>query len=198
LIPASSLFTQPIDHATMTKWILLIQGINVGGQKRMPMPELQSLLSDLGLQTARTYIQSGNAVFASPETDRALLGELIENAIGEKFGYTTPVFLRTAAEMARVAGENSFLIARSEDPSFLHVTFLSAPLTPETRVSLTAPAGIPDEMAPGLEEIYLFCPQGYGRTKLNNAFFERKLDQKVTTRNWNSVMTLLRMAEELP
>jgi uncharacterized protein (DUF1697 family) len=176
----------------------MLQGINVGVQKRMPMPELQSLLSDLGMQSAQTYIQSGNAVFASPEADRAVLAELIGNTIVEKFGYTTPVFLRTAVEMARVAGENPFLTARSEDPAFLHVTFLSAPLTPESRAGLIAPAGIPDEMAPGLEEIYLFCPQGYGRTKLNNAFFERKLNQKVTTRNWNSVMTLLRMAEELP
>jgi uncharacterized protein (DUF1697 family) len=180
----------------MTKWILLLQGINVSGQKRMPMPELQSLLSDLGLRLARTYIQSGNAVFSSPGADRAVLAELIGNAIEDKFGYTTPVFLRTVVEMARVAGENPFLTARSEDPAFLHVTFLSAPLTPEARAGLTAPAGIADEMI-GLEEVYLFCPQGYGRTKLNNAFFERKLDQKVTTRNWNSVMTLLRMAEEL-
>ena len=107
----------------------------------------------------------------APRLDRAALGELIGNAIAEKFGYTTPVFLRTAAEMARVAGENPFLTARSEDPAFLHVTFLSAPLTPEARASLIAPAGIPDEMKPGLEEVYLFCPQGYGRTKLNNAVF---------------------------
>jgi uncharacterized protein (DUF1697 family) len=149
------------------------------------------------LHSVRTYIQSGNAVFACPEADRAVLGEKIGIAIAERFGYATPVFLRTTAEMVRVARENPFLTARSEDPAFLHVTFLSAPLTPETRAVLTAPAGIPDEMALGLEEIYLFCPQGYGRTKLNNAFFERKLNQKVTTRNWNSVMTLLRMAEEL-
>jgi uncharacterized protein (DUF1697 family) len=182
----------------MTKWILLLQGINVGGQKRMPMPELQSLLAGLGLQSVRTYIQSGNAVFTCHMADRVVLGETIGNAIAEKFGYATPVFLRTAAEMARVAGENPFLPARSEDPAFLHVTFLSAPLAPETRAVLTKPADIPDEMAFGLEEIYLFCPQGYGRTKLNNAFYERKLDKKVTTRNWNSVMTLLRMAEELP
>lgn len=164
----------------------------------MPMPELQSLLSDLGLQSVRTYIQSGNAVFARPVADRAVLAEMIGNALMEKFGYTTPVFLRTAAEMARVAGENPFLTARSEDPAFLHVTFLSTPLTPDVRAGLTAPAGIPDEMQCGLEEVYLHCPDGYGRTKLNNAFFERKLDQKVTTRNWNSVITLLRMAEELP
>jgi uncharacterized protein (DUF1697 family) len=181
----------------MTKWILLLQGINVGGHKRMPMPELQSLLSDLGLQSVRTYIQSGNAVFASPAADRAVLAELIGNAIADKFGYTTPVFLRTAGEIVHVAGENPFLITRSEDPAFLHVTFLSAPLTPEARAGLTAPGGIADEMQCGLEEVYLFCPQGYRRTKLNNAFFERKLDQKVTTRNWNSVLTLLRLAEEL-
>jgi uncharacterized protein (DUF1697 family) len=99
--------------------------------------------------------------------------------------------------MVRVARENPFLTARSEDPAFLHVTFLSNPLTPERNALLVPPPGIPDEMIPGLEEVYLHCPGGYGRTKLNNAFFERKLDQKVTTRNWNSVMTLHKMAEEL-
>jgi uncharacterized protein (DUF1697 family) len=182
----------------MQKWILLLQGINVGGQKRMPMPEFQSLLMDLEFENARTYIQSGNAVFSCPETSREVLGNLIGEGIQKRFCYSTPVFLRTSEDLARVIRENLFLTNRKEDPAFLHVTFLSGFLTPENKANIIPPTGIPDELQPGIEEVFLFCPNGYGRTRLNNGFFERKLKMQVTTRNWNSVATLLKMAEEIP
>lgn len=182
----------------MTTWILLLQGINVGGHKRLPMPALQSLLAGLGLGSVRTYIQSGNAVFASAETDRGVLAQAISNGIEEKFGFATPLLLRRKEELERVAESNPFLSGRHEDPKFLHVSFLSNPLTSEQKAALVPPAGIPDEFQTGLEEIYLFCPEGYGSTKLNNAFFERKLKAPLTTRNWNTVLTLCQMAAEIP
>jgi uncharacterized protein (DUF1697 family) len=182
----------------MQKWILLLQGINVGGQKRMPMPEFQSLLMDLGFENARTYIQSGNAVFSCPETSLEVLENLIGEGIQERFGYSIPVFLRTSEDLARVARENPFLKVHKEDPTFLHATFLSGLLTPEKISSIVHPTGIPDKLQTGIEEVFLFCPNGYGRTRLNNGFFERKLKMQVTTRNWNSVVTLLKMAEEIP
>jgi uncharacterized protein (DUF1697 family) len=191
------LFSNMLSSGTMQTWILILQGINVSGQKRMAMPDLQSLLADLGYINPRTYIQSGNAVFSSTESNRSYLSQRIEAGIVNRFGYETPVFLRTAEDFARVIRENPFLTGRQEDPGYLHVTFLSAPLTPENRSSLTAPAGIPDEMKPGIEEVYLFCPNGYGRTKLNNPFFERKLKMQVTTRNWNTVLTLHNLAKEI-
>jgi uncharacterized protein (DUF1697 family) len=181
----------------MQTWILLLQGINVSGQKRMTMPDLQSLLADLGYINPHTYIQSGNAVFSSKESNRSYLSRRIEGGIVDRFGYETPVFLRTAEDFARVIRENPFLTERQEDPSYLHVTFLSKPLTDNNHTGFTPPRSTPDEFQPGIEEIFLFSPNGYGRTKLNNLFFERKLKMRVTTRNWNTVLTLHRMAQEI-
>jgi uncharacterized protein (DUF1697 family) len=181
----------------MQTWILLLQGINVSGQKRMAMPDLQSMLAGLGLINPRTYIQSGNAVFSSPVSNRSDLSRRIEAGIVDRFGFETPVFLRLAEDFARVIRVNPFLIGRQVDPGYLHVTFLSKPLTDHDRAGLTPPPSTTDEFQPGIEEIYLFCPEGYGRTKLNNPFFERKLKMRVTTRNWNTVLTLHRMALEI-
>ena len=55
-----------------------------------------------------------------------------------------------------------------------------------------------DEFAAAEREIFLFCPNGYGRTKLNNTFFEKKLAVPATTRNWKTVLSLIRMCGELP
>ena len=181
----------------MQTWILLLQGINVSGQKRMAMPELQSMLADLGLNNPRTYIQSGNAVFSSLESNLSDLSRRIEAGIVDRFGYETPVFLRTVEDFARVIRKNPFLAERQEDPGHLHVTFLTNPLTENDRAGLTPPPSTTDEFQPGIEEIYVFCPEGYGRTKLNNPFFERKLKMQVTTRNWNTVLTLHNLAKEI-
>jgi uncharacterized protein (DUF1697 family) len=83
-----------------------------------------------------------------------------------------------------------------EDPARLHVTFLKG-IPQSARVSaLKAPPGELDEFVVGEREVYLFCPNGYGRTKLSNAFLEKKLDVTATTRNWNTVTALFAMAGE--
>ncbi len=106
----------------MTSWVLLLQGINVGGLKRMPMPNLQSLLAGLGLQSARTYIQSGNAVFTSPETERAALGKLIGNAVAEKFRLRHPGFPAHRRGDGARGGREPFSDRAREDPaSFSHL-----------------------------------------------------------------------------
>ena len=191
------LLSNMLSSGTMQTWILLLQGINVSGQKRMAMSELQSMLAKLGFQNARTYIQSGNAVFSSPESNRSDLSRRIEAGIVDRFGYETPVFLRPVEDFARVIRENPFLAERQEDSGFLHVSFLTNPLTDHDRAGLMPPPSTTDEFQPGIEEIFLFCPQGYGRTKLNNPFFERKLKMRVTTRNWNTVLTLHHIAQEI-
>jgi uncharacterized protein (DUF1697 family) len=181
----------------MQTWILLIQGINVSGQKRMAMPELRSMLADIGLYNPRTYILSGNAVFSSTESNPSDLSRRIETGIVDRFGYKTPIFLRPAEDFARVIRENPFLAGRQEDPGLLHVTFLSNPLTEKDCACFSPLPATLDELQPGIEEVYLFCPNGYGRTKLNNPFFERKLKMQVTTRNWNTVLTLYNLAKEI-
>jgi len=76
------------------------------------------------------------------------------------------------------------------------VTFLYQSPPASAWSGLVASPGIMDEFAQGERAIYLFCPQGYGKTKLSNSFFERKFGMPATTRNWNTVNALFKMVTE--
>ncbi len=176
-------------------YISMLRGINVGGQKKIRMEELRGLYKSLGLTSVRSYVQSGNVIFSSTEPDAGKLAGEIKAAIESNFGYAVDVFLRDAADFRRIVENNPFLNGRNEDPTKLHVTFLYRKPSAESTASLATPANIADEFYPGEMEIFVFCPNGYGRSKIANSFFERKLKIPTTTRNWKTVNTLLEIAE---
>jgi uncharacterized protein (DUF1697 family) len=180
----------------MNTFISMLRGINVSGQKKIRMAELRDLYVSLNLVNVETYLQSGNVVFDSTEGDASKLAELIETQIETSFGYAVPVFIRDANDFQRIIDRNPFLNERNEDPAKLYVTFLyNAPS--ESKLSdLAIPNGEAAEFSIGDKEAFLLCPNGYGRTKLSNSFFERKLDMPATTRNWKTVNALYRVASE--
>jgi uncharacterized protein (DUF1697 family) len=180
----------------MNTYISMLRGINVSGQKKIRMAELQGLYETLGLANLQTYVQSGNVIFDSPEPDASKLKELIEARIEGAFGYQVFVFIRDSEDFRRIIASNPFLGMRNEDPNKLHITFLYRPPSPAAWEVLKAPEGETDEFVRGEKEIFLFCPNGYGRTKLSNSFFERKLGVPATTRNWKTVNALHMMANE--
>lgn len=157
------------------------------------MSELKGLYESLGLVNVRTYVQSGNVVFDSLEEHPVKLAESIEAGIEQTFGFPTAVFLRDARNFERIIASNPFT-KRNVDPAKLHVTFLYSTPTEAARSELVVPDNSGDEFWVGENEIFLFCPNGYGQTKLSNNFFERKLKVAATTRNWNTVNVLFKMA----
>ena len=177
----------------MSVYVSMLRGINVGGIKQIRMDTLRGIYEEAGFSKVRTYVQSGNVVFESSEQDPFGLEKRIEAQIEQICGFSIPVFIRQAHELQKILTGNPFLYDRNEDPSKLHITFLhQAPL--ETAWSkLVAPSGILDESSRGELAVYLYCPNGYGKTKLTNGFFERILGVSVTTRNWNTVNALYKM-----
>ncbi len=125
-----------------------------------------------------------------------MLTRLIETQIEQTCGYHVEVFIRQADEFQRILAGNPFLKDRNEDPSKLHVSFFIPGSFRNWLSKLTPPGNMPDEFAFGEMAVYLFCPNGYGKSKLSNSFFERKLGMPVTTRNWNTVNALYKMAVE--
>jgi uncharacterized protein (DUF1697 family) len=158
------------------------------------MEKLRGLYEELGFTNVRTYVQSGNVIFESPAQDPSELVKRIEQSIEHACGFHTEVFVRRPEELQRILAGNPFLNKRNEDASKLHVSFLYSRPSATALDSLSAPTGIADEYMPGEMDFYLFCPNGYGKTKLSNSFFERKLKVPVTTRNWNTVNALYKMA----
>lgn len=179
----------------MNFYVSFLRGVNVGGANPIRMPALKTVYESLGFSGVQTYLQSGNVVFSSPTNDAQTLAEQIEQAIRRAFGLPIPVFIRTAADLQRLVDRNPFTHGRSVDPARLHVTFLSRPPDPAERNKLAEYHDPVDEFALGEREVYLYCPNGYGRTKLSNTFFEKKLAVLATTRNWKTVNALLGIAK---
>jgi uncharacterized protein (DUF1697 family) len=177
-------------------YVSLLRGINVGGQKQLRMETLRGIYEGLDFSNVRSYVQSGNIVFESSLEDKSRLGKQIEAAIAATCSYPVPVFIRQAYDLQQILMGNPFLTARNKDLGKLHVTFLYETPPESAWSKVITPAGNPDEFARAESAMYLFCPNGYGKTKLSNSFFERKLGVLVTTRNWNTVKALYKMVME--
>ena len=180
----------------MPIYVAMLRGINVSGHKIIKMEDLRASFLALGLRGVKTHVQSGNVIFEAAKNSSADLSKQIAASIQRDFGFAVPVILKTAKELERVIQSNPFAKMKSVDPARLHVTFLSKPAPKDASKKLDALAHAPDQFRLGAQEIYLHCPDGYGRTKLSNVALERALSVGATTRNWKTVNSLLEMASE--
>ncbi len=180
----------------MQTYIALLRGINVSGQKMIKMEALRASFEALNFKNIKTYIQSGNIVFQTQNTDYQAIERQIQEKILQDFGLEVPVMVKDKSEWKEAAKNNPFVNNRNEDITKLHVTFLSK--IPEQALLEKIKEGNygADEFIITEKIIYLFCPDGYGNTKLSNNFFENKLKFSATTRNWKTVNELLAMAEK--
>jgi uncharacterized protein (DUF1697 family) len=180
----------------MQIYIAILRGINVSGKNMIKMPELQNLFESLGFIKVKTYIQSGNVIFEAGAKKPNEIEKLVEEKISERFGLKVPVLVKAKSEVEEVLQNNPFL-QTDVDVSKLHVTFLSAEPQQLNIDKINKDQYLPDEFVLHHTAIYLYCPNGYGNTKLNNNFFESKLKVMATTRNWKTVNELVRMANSL-
>jgi uncharacterized protein (DUF1697 family) len=180
----------------MPTYIALLRGINVSGQKMIKMTELAKLFTSLGFEQVTTYIQSGNVVFRSKKMATKTLQNNIEEQIHKKFGFEVSVIVLEQEDLRKCIQKNSFLGSKDEDVGRLYVTFCA--LEPDqTHVkALNQSDYLPDEFHVLGSVVYLRCPNGYGRTKFSNNFFESKFKVRATTRNWKTVNELLSIAED--
>ena len=175
----------------MHTYISLLRGINVSGHNKISMQELKKLYESLGFQNVRTYIQSGNVLFESSSANALALASMIEQKIKTFFGFNVHVFIKTPSELQAIIKNNPFT---KEDVTKLHVTFLSDRFASPLKDELDCVKDKTEKCLISENRVYLFCPNGYGKTKLTNTFFERKYKLSATTRNWKTVTTLLELA----
>ncbi|MGZ4388323.1 MAG: DUF1697 domain-containing protein [Gaiellaceae bacterium] len=172
-------------------WVALLRGINVGSRNRVPMAELREVFEAAGCAEVRTYIQSGNVVFASPRRGREALARRLEQAVEDAFGVAAPVVLRTAAEIAAGAGSHPF----GADTAHSYVGFLAADPDPGGAERLAELAG-DDELAVVGRDVFLRYPNGVQGARLTGPLLERHLGTPGTVRNWRTVAKLAELAAE--
>lgn len=178
------------------KYISILRGINVSGQKKIKMADLRELLEAAGLTAVKTYIQSGNVVFSHPKAAVKKLEEKIHQAIKKAFGFEVPVLVLEEKDFRYIVEQNPFLKRAEVEVTKLHVTVMEQVAEAAKQAEVEALSFTPDEFLIDGRYIYVYCPNGYGRTKINNNFFERKLNCKATTRNWKTVNVLWGMINE--
>ena len=180
----------------MAKYISILRGINVGGNRKIQMKDLKSLYDGLGFLKVETYIQSGNVVFESDlKLSNADLEVKIEQAIIETFGFDVPVIIRTADEWVKSIVNNPFWKEKDVDIDRLHLTCLKEVPSQELLEKIKLFQFMPDRYEIIGKDVFIFCSAGYGTSKLTNPFFESKLKVSATTRNWKTVMKLHEMVE---
>ncbi|GHH79592.1 hypothetical protein GCM10018793_32740 [Streptomyces sulfonofaciens] len=176
-----------------TTYAALLRGINVGG-KRVPMPELRTLLEGLGHGAVRTYLQSGNAVFTSETADQELLAAELERAVEKHFGFPVACLVRDGAYLRAVSAACPFPAATLEGRQ-LHATFFAEPVDASRFAGLDQQSFLPEEFRLGDRVLYLYVPDGLGRSPLAAALARPTVLKGLvaTSRNWNTVARLVEM-----
>jgi uncharacterized protein (DUF1697 family) len=179
-----------------TMYVALLRAVNVGGNS-VSMNNVREVFSSLGYADVETYLQSGNVVFAatgaSSESKTNSLTKKIEEGLRKDLGKDITVLVRSGAELSAVLGKHPFA-PRTEDGTKLHVTFLADRPSKDKAEAFSSGKVDSDEFELDGREVYLYCPNGYGRSKLVNSFFEKRLGVESTTRNWKTVGKLAEMA----
>lgn len=178
------------------RYIALLRGVNVGGKNSVNMADLVRAFESLRFSRVRSYIQSGSIVFDAESHDAAGLAKAIEQKLRETLGYSVPVIIRKPGDLEKIVGGNPFIEEHGVDPTKLHVTFLAEMPDPELTRDLELKKEENERFVVADKEVYLYLPNGYARTKLNNAVFEKKFQTTATTRNWRTVKKLLELSKE--
>ena len=171
----------------MTRWIALLRGVNVGGATKLPMADLRRIAEDCGFDDVRTYVQSGNVVFRTRGAAAAAVAKKLRSAIAAGTSLNPAIAIRSAEQLAKVVEQCPF-----DDTANVHVTFLVE------GAKHAAPKVEQEQFAPERydvrgREVYLYLPNGLGRSKLAAALSKGAAAADGTTRNWRTVTTLLEM-----
>jgi uncharacterized protein (DUF1697 family) len=174
--------------------ILLLRGINLAGRNRIAMPALRDALTATGFEDVRTYLQSGNVVLSSTAKADAVVRKA-KRLIAKEFGLEIAVVGRTRAQLAKIVELNP-LQKVAKDPKRYQVSFLEAKATRELMRPVEEAAVPPEQVVAVGREIYAWHPGGVGRSQLWALLGSQRLGVTATSRNWTTVTSLLKLADE--
>jgi uncharacterized protein (DUF1697 family) len=183
----------------MTVYVSMLRAVNVGGTSRIKMDALREVFESMGLQDVRTLLASGNVVFRSGLKDRAQLVKRSMQEIERQLGLHVEIILRTLAEIESLVDRGPVLSPRA-DMAKLHVMFLAQMPAGAAQAALVKwhkDSKLPEMLEIRGPEIYLYYPEGVGRSKLSNAVIENKLGVAGTSRNWNTLTKLIEVGRAL-
>ena len=172
------------------KYVAILRGINVSGKNLIKMDALRIAMDNIGFQSIKTYIQSGNICFESNLKDNLEIAAKLKDGIEKNFQLTIPVLVFKEEEFDEIVNENPFMKQSNFDTKFMHITFLESEIDSNLIPQLVDKCSESEQLFCQGKAVYLYLPTGYGNTKLSNNFIEKKLKNLATTRNWNTSLEL--------
>lgn len=181
----------------MTKtYIALLRGINVSGRNIVKMSELRNMMDELGIPGAKTYIQSGNIIYNSPESDTRRMGRDLAAAILNKFGHNIPVLVLSSEDLGASLIKCPFSDDGESKPVGVYITFMSEKSLGSPPQKILESVSASEQWMIKDSYFYLNCPLGYSNTKLTNEYIEKCFGVHSTTRNIRTVRKISALAEE--
>ena len=169
------------------RYVALLRGINVGGNKKVPMADLRAMAARLGFSGVKTLLQSGNLIFdgttRSPDELETVLESATEKAIGVQCSY----IVRTAPEWSTIVANNPFTRFARSDPARLGLTCCRGEPDPAVLATLRREARGGEDLRLIGRDLYVWYPDGMGQSRLATALSRNKLGTVCTARNWNTV-----------
>jgi len=160
------------------------------------MVAFKKALEAVGFQNVVTYIQSGNVFVDTEEVSPGKVGFIIKQEIFKEFGHDVPVIVIGKEDLQACLDRNLFLNEAEIDLKKLYVSFISSELPDNMITQLNLNFIKPDEIQLDGKRIYLKYDISPAKTKLDNKWIEKSMNVVSTTRNWNTVKTLLKMFDE--
>lgn len=179
----------------MITYVAFLRGINVGGHKKIKMVDLREMLQKMHFESVETYIQSGNVVFKSVDSNIISLEEKIKKGIADTFGFDVPVLLKTRIDLIKILNESPFTRAEDIEDNKIYYVLLKSELDQAVIANIDQ-ENYPNELFSITKNcVYLNCINGAGKAKLNNTIIEKKLKVEATTRNHRTMLKLIELSQ---
>jgi uncharacterized protein (DUF1697 family) len=171
-------------------FVALLRGINVGGNKKVPMADLKKICEKMGFKNVRTILATGNVIFDAAEDDAEALTKKIAAGLAKAFGFPIPVIVRPFGDIESIIKADPFSKIKTTEDTRLYVTFLPG----KTKSKLAIPYSSPDG-AFGILSIknnIIFSVLDLSKTQTTDAMniMDKEFGKEITTRNWNTVMKI--------
>jgi uncharacterized protein (DUF1697 family) len=182
---------------SLSVYIALLRGVNVGGHNKIAMADLKTLFSELGFQEVITYIQSGNVVFKSDLKDPLLIENTLKQKIREKFSLNVEVIVKSREDLSKIIKVSSFNQNNLVGGEKIYLTFFAKKPSADLVEKLRKVEGKGDEILVKENAAYVLCRKGYSETVFNNNFVEKMLGVLATSRNLQTSQKLAEIATNL-
>jgi uncharacterized protein (DUF1697 family) len=171
----------------MIRYVAFLRGVNVSGKKIIKMEYLKEVFFSFGFKNVSTFIQSGNVIFDSDESDIHTLTNILEDNLLKTLGYKVQVIMRTFQELTDMVKSDPFKAFETIGNIKLYVTLLSA--EPDKAYELPMISTKNDVEIFAVNKLDFFCISKLqnGSYGFPNLFVEKEFRIPATTRNWNTI-----------